>query len=268
MSEKPDQDGAWIFVSHSNKDMKKVREIRDVLEREGHKPLLFYLKCLEQDDARLPQLIKDEIEARTWFVLCESDNARGSHWVQEEMKIVRSMEEKKKFYVTIDLARDLESQRDKLTLLSKRATIFISYARDDREIAEQIYRELARQDYRVFFDEQSLKLGDEWEKTITTSIEDAVERGFVLMLLSPAYLTSKWCARERAYAFELLGSKPLNNIVPIIVKDEALVKSHLPTELRDIQCVNLTDGPIGPPTRDIYQKIHMLLALLKKRPIA
>ena len=36
MSEKPNQDGAWIFVSHSNKDMKKVREIRDVLEREGH----------------------------------------------------------------------------------------------------------------------------------------------------------------------------------------------------------------------------------------
>ena len=43
MNENADPDGAWIFVSHSNKDVKKVREIRDLLEREGHKPLLFYL---------------------------------------------------------------------------------------------------------------------------------------------------------------------------------------------------------------------------------
>jgi len=268
MSEKLGQDGAWIFVSHSNKDMKKVREIRDLLEREGHKPLLFYLKCLDQRDARLPQLIKDEIEARTWFVLCESDNARSSHWVQEEMKIVKSMAEKSRFYVTIDLARDLESQRGKLTLLSKRATVFISYARPDREIAEQIYLQLARQDYRVFFDEQSLDAGAHFVQAITTSIEEAVERGFVLLLLSPAYLASAWCARERAYAFELLRLKPLNNIVPIVVKDDALVKSQLPVELRDIQCVNLTDGPIGPPALDPHQKIDMLLSFLKTRPVA
>jgi hypothetical protein len=268
MSEKPNQDGAWIFVSHSNKDMKKVREIRDVLEREGHKPLLFFLKCLEQRDARLPQLIKDEIEARTWFVLCESDNARNSPWVQEEMKIVKSMADRSRFYVSIDLSRDLESQRDKLTLLSKRASVFISYARPDHEIAEQIYRELATQDYRVFFDEQSLSAGADWVQTITTSIEEAVERGFVLLLLSPAYLASEQCARERAYAFKLLRSMPLNNIVPIIVKDDALIKSQLPIELRDIQCFNLTDGPIGPPARDIHQKIDLLLSFLKTRPVA
>jgi hypothetical protein len=274
MSENTDQDGAWIFVSHSSKDVKKVREVRDLLEREGHKPLLFYLKCLDQRDARLPQLIKDEIEARTWFVLCESDNARSSFWVQEEMKIVKSMEDKSKYYVTIDLAGDWEAQRDKLTLLSKRATVFISYAHSDRAIAELIFRNLVRQDYRVFFDRESIKPGMIWERAILTGIEDAVERGFVFLLLSPEYLTSQGCARERTHAFKILGSKPLNNIVPIIVKDQALVMRQLPSELQDIKCVNLTDGPIGPAAGDLHNKIDLhykidaLLYDLKKRPVA
>ena len=50
--------GAWIFVSHSHRDLEKVRPIRNELERRGHHPLLFLLKCLEDDDARLPELIR------------------------------------------------------------------------------------------------------------------------------------------------------------------------------------------------------------------
>jgi hypothetical protein len=81
-----DQDGAWIFVSHSHKDLKKVREIRDFFERDGHKPLLFYLKCLEEDDARLPELIKNEIESRTWFVLCDMRRLVGRQFKEEHSK--------------------------------------------------------------------------------------------------------------------------------------------------------------------------------------
>ena len=49
--------GAWIFLSHSHHDLEKVRHIRNELERRGHHPLLFFRKCLEDDDARLPGLI-------------------------------------------------------------------------------------------------------------------------------------------------------------------------------------------------------------------
>lgn len=259
MSEKLDQDGAWIFVSHSHKDIKKVREIRDLLEREGHKPLLFHLKCLEDDDARLPQLIKDEIEARTWFVLCDSENAQNSDWVQEEKQIVKAMEDKSRFYVTIDLARDIETQRDELAQLSKRATVFLSYARSDREIAEHMHHELSKQDYRVFFDVRSLTAGADWTSTITSAIEDAVERGFVLLLLSPDYLTNTWCAHERSYAFEVLGSRP-NNIIPVIIKDYARVIASLPADLQTIQCADLSAG-------DPTTNIRILLADLKTRTI-
>jgi len=36
--------GAWIFVSHSHRDLEKVRRIRNELERLGHNPLLFFRK--------------------------------------------------------------------------------------------------------------------------------------------------------------------------------------------------------------------------------
>jgi len=44
--------GAWTFVSHAPRDLRKVREIRNELKRRGHHPRLFFRKCLEDDDLR------------------------------------------------------------------------------------------------------------------------------------------------------------------------------------------------------------------------
>ncbi len=41
--------GAWILVSHSHSDLKNVRPICNELERRGHCPVLFFLKCLEDE---------------------------------------------------------------------------------------------------------------------------------------------------------------------------------------------------------------------------
>jgi len=43
-----------ILVSHAHRDLELVRPISNELERHGHYPLLFFLKCLDADDARLP----------------------------------------------------------------------------------------------------------------------------------------------------------------------------------------------------------------------
>jgi hypothetical protein len=266
ISEDLNADGAWIFVSHSNKDLIQVRRIRNFLEQEGHRPLLFYLRCLEKNDARLPQLIRDEIGARTWFVLCDSQAAKESDWVQEERKIVESMPETSRTYVIVDLAKDLESQLHKLKELSKRATAFISYARRDKEIAQRIYRALVRQDYRAFFDAESVTLGMDWRETINKAIEHAVELGFVLLLLSPDYLNSGECAHERQYAFQILGARKKSNIVPIIIRDGALVRSRLPDDLRDIPYQDFEKTWAGPSVF-LDKKIDVLLRDLKTRPI-
>ena len=53
-----------------------VCPIRNELERRGRYPLLFFLKSLETDDARLPDIIRDEIKARSFFVLCNTRASR------------------------------------------------------------------------------------------------------------------------------------------------------------------------------------------------
>jgi hypothetical protein len=55
--------GAWIFVSHSHRDLERVRRVRDALEQRGHNPLLFFLRSLD-DESELDALIRREIHAR------------------------------------------------------------------------------------------------------------------------------------------------------------------------------------------------------------
>ena len=57
----------YIFVSHSHKDINKVRLVRNYLEDRGAEPILFFLKSVT-DDNEVEDLIKREIDARLWFL--------------------------------------------------------------------------------------------------------------------------------------------------------------------------------------------------------
>ena len=75
-----------VFLSHSHKDIEKVRKIRDILEILGCEPLMFFLKCLDDNNGELEDFIKREIDARNVFLYCRSRNAEGSEWVQKELE--------------------------------------------------------------------------------------------------------------------------------------------------------------------------------------
>jgi hypothetical protein len=81
---------AWIFVSHSVHDVDGVRRLRNELESRGAEPLLFFLKAL-YDDEELRILLRREIDARHYLLLCDSAAARESRWVREEQEYVRSL---------------------------------------------------------------------------------------------------------------------------------------------------------------------------------
>jgi hypothetical protein len=80
---------AWIFVSHSVQNLEEVRRVRNFLEEQGANPILFFLKCVREDD-ELDSLLKREIEARNFFLLCDSEAARNSRWVHEEVEFVKA----------------------------------------------------------------------------------------------------------------------------------------------------------------------------------
>lgn len=248
---------AWIFVSHSHRDLEKVRQIRNYLEKHCANPLLFFLKCLSDDDALLPQLISDEISARNWFVLCDSQNARNSNWVQREKALV--MEHKSKGFETIDLEQDLESQYYKLDRICKRATVFISYARPDYISAKRIRDAFIKHDYCVWTYPDDLPPGSNYEQAIGESLDEAAKNGFVLLLISPAALKSKYFESEVIYAFQ--QSRRMN-VFPIIVapfKHEEM-KDQLRSVLDNIQYYDLTFGPFD-------QRVEELIRLLKQQEI-
>lgn len=93
----------WIFISHSSEDFNKVRKIRNYLEEKSYRPLMFYLKCLESDE-EIYDLITREIDVRTRFILCDSENARSSYWVKKEMDYISNHEPPRSF-LRIDLSQ-------------------------------------------------------------------------------------------------------------------------------------------------------------------
>ena len=83
-----------IFLSHSHKDIDKVRTIRNLLESIDYEPLLFYLKCLDDNNDRLEEFIEKEIESRNIFIYCKSSNSEKSVWVQKELEYIRAFDAK------------------------------------------------------------------------------------------------------------------------------------------------------------------------------
>ena len=249
-------EGAWIFLSHSHRDLVKVREIRDELERMGHNPLIFFLKCLEDDGSELPDLLQREIGARTWFILCDSPHARASKWVQEEVTMIKSSEGK--VFEVVDLSKDLQRELQKLTNLSKRATIFLSYTSADADVAKRVSATLLSADFRVFQDSINISSGEKYQAVIQSSLDESLANGFVLLLLSAASLTSQFCKQETEYALRRAYASQRSNIVPVLVRDSSRVLHSLPAELADVQCFDLTTG-------DFEHRMAELVRILKTR---
>ena len=141
-----DEKEIWIFLSHSNKDFAKVRKIRNYLEERSCRPLMFYLKCLSNED-EIDDLIKREIDCRTRFIICDSENSQASKWVQSEGAYIKSQQ---RSYETIDLSKSEEEIKEQLDKLVKSTQIFLSYSINDFEIVNSAYSHLCKYDIRCF----------------------------------------------------------------------------------------------------------------------
>lgn len=253
-------EGAWIFVSHSHRDLREVRRIRDALEAKGHQPLLFFLKCLG-DDAEIDDLIRREIEARQFFLLCDSPNARTSRWVQQELQLIKDLGGKVRVELALD--DDWQSQLEAVDELSRRATIFISWSVRSslsKQLVPRLADALRAHDYQVFFD---MPVGVEWLDQTRGAIDTAIERGFVLALLSPEVLSAESVTGEVHYALERAAqSGTRSSIIPIIVSEReltyALLRSSPIESIRDIQFLDFTEG-------EIEDNVDRLVALLASR---
>lgn len=194
------KEGFWVFVSHSTKDFERVRLVRNALEDSGFRPILFYLKCMEDED-EINELIKREIDARRRFILCDSSNAQASKFVQSEVDYIRS---KKRMYEVVNLdSLDLNQEsipQDVLQLIKpfrKRTNVFLSYSNKDGRLIQLINATLTNQGFNVcdysFFDSQfnyrSCGNLNNWTQTIKEQVETVLKEGYFLYIVgdSPSF---------------------------------------------------------------------------------
>ena len=189
-----DEKEIWFFLSHSNKDFEKVRTIRNYLEEKGCRPLMFFLKCLSNDD-EINELIKREIDCRLRFVICDSENARMSKWVQSEVAYIKS---KDRAYEVLDLNSSESEIREKLDLLVKHTRAFISYSRNDFSFVKSVLDVIRQYDIRFFWDVVDILSGTcNFKKQISEAINST---GQFLLFGSKRYFRSQFCREELKFA--------------------------------------------------------------------
>ena len=250
-------EGAWIFLSHSHQDFDKVAQVRNYLEEQRHHPLMFFLKCLN-DDQEVDSLIRREIEARSWFVLCNTANSRSSKWVQSEVDVIHGLSEKTYSEIDLDDANlDLDSR---LFALTHKASVFLSYSRHDIKIALQIRNTLKRYDFGVFSDLDILA-GEDWQARIYEELESAARLGAIVVLVSFESVRSPFLQAELMHAARIAGTlRRRVHILPVYV-DGISALSAAPPGLREqlfrIQGLDLSTG-------DYQAKMFELMRILRE----
>src|SRR5271165_1148849 len=231
---------SWIFVSHSHKDFEAVRKVRNALEERGHFPLLFFLRCLT-DESELESLLRREIEARDFFLLCNSENAADSRFVAEEVNYIKSLAGK--IYETVDLDSNWEAQIEAIKALSRRATVYLSYSAGDYATAGDVAAALAQRDFKIEGLDHSLKAGDEPRAAAERGILEALEYGFVIVLLSSSAVSRpvsfQWLELHITNELSMRFAPGRVRVIPVIWSDYEAVTQWM--EANDLDRIHPLD---------------------------
>lgn len=251
------QGGCWIFLSHSSRDIEKVRLIRNEFEKRGQNPLAFHLRCLNTDTPEgkkeLDSLIKREIDCREWFIFCESPDAEKSEYVRMEKNYIIDTGKKKIWSIDMGLAEDEIVQ--KVEEICTQIKVFISYTHTDGfEMSTMLEEELEKLDFDVWNSVCDLKGSVNIFRTIKSEIDKAAKYGFIIILYTEKYKNSLHCMQELRLSIAS-GAK-----IIIIGLGDAII----PDELRIYHCYQI---PHVPKKEDAHLLGELIEAELKRKII-
>ena len=212
-------DNTYVFLSHLHYDFDKVCRLRNLLEAEGFKPLMFFLKAFENPkfEPMLKPILKEEIDQRKRFILCRSENSRKSEWVRFEEDYVKS---KNIPYEVIDLDADENVQLEAIQFYRRRVSgyVYISYPRSQSPLAKVLYYKLQKEGFTTWLN-YSLLIN--FQEQILKDIDKAAEEGYVLYLID-CDRYGEWQRRELYYALQKSAL-----VIPVIVAGDTLPDEFL-----------------------------------------
>ena len=227
-------DNTYVFLSHSHYDFDKVCRLRNLLEAEGFKPLMFFLKAFENPkfEPMLKPILKEEIDKRERFILCRSENSRKSEWVRFEEEYVKS---KNIRYEVIDLDADENVQLEAIQFYRRRVSdhVYISYPRSQSPFARGLSHKLQVEGFTTWFEYNPvIELDSKHQELTFKAIDKAAEEGYVLYLVD-GNRYGEWQRRELHHA---LRKSAL--VIPVIVAGETLPDEFI-LELGRIQWLDV-----------------------------
>lgn len=243
--------GGYVFISHSHKDINKVRVLRNLMEENGFEPLCFFLKCLTEND-EIEDLIKREIDSREWFVFVNSPNSQQSEWVSKERNYIMSSFTKSIITVDVD-----EINENIVNKIMKTLRVFISYSHKDARYMRELKKALIKKDLKVFTDED-IDVGDIFTLSIHEKIKEAAMFGCIIHLYTSDSLSSQHVHQELMAAIKYDGI-----IVPVIIgnEDDVLIDS-LPLPLKNLKFCYLGKNPTGD---DYDECVDTICSILVKK---
>lgn len=145
--------------------------------------------------------------------------------------------------------------------MAKQKRIFISYGRDEFvELATRLKTDLEAQGYEIWFDQDRIKPGDDWEKCIEEGIDwisQDPRSGIVVLLMTPHSVgrPDGYCLNEIARALQ----RKLR-IVPIMV-----VRCEAPLSICRYQWIDMADCiPLRDRSDHYNHKFNSLLRVLEE----
>ena len=231
-------DKLTIFLCHSGKDIERVRKIRDILEYLECEPIVFFLKCLDDDDANLEEFLKKEIKARNIFLYCKSKNSENSKWVKTELEFIRSFDKARCYELDIesDFNLNIIYFLYALSDIIRRNRVLVCCTPSEQDIGERILkycRDLGYKAKSIYDMRKEIYCNaDNYEKSeeeIKLEIDRYVNGGIFIWLISPTSAKkSTRHSRFPEYAYESYERGERKGIIlPVVVKSTSFNKGTM-----------------------------------------
>ena len=198
---KPKDEGKiTVFLSHSHKDIDKVRKLRNMLEYLDCEPLIFFLKCLDDGGGELEPFIQREIEARNVFLYCKSENSEKSDWVQRELAHIRKVDSNRLYTIDIDknLTHGMIGLLRIITQIVSGNQIFLCSATDDIDLTDTVRETLINNGYKIYGENVRTLSNNE----VLERIRETGVNGIFLPIITDAFLKNLNCINALENAFK------------------------------------------------------------------
>ena len=112
--------------------------------------------------------------------------------------------------------------------------VFISYAREDGDVARKLAEQLWAAGLEPWLDEERLQPGQDWAKEVETAISRA--KAVLLVLSCSSDATRPWVSREWQAILQRSWEAPETRLVPVLLDNIDLptfLKDRVPLDLRN-----------------------------------